>query len=152
MTCVRCMPRQDAPITRRERWGKEGVQLCLLPVHLRQPGRLQMDFAYLSFGTHVCRLGCMGCYARNVRSLAQHHRWYMYDESGFAVVLISGEAPRYKVLSPRPILLSTFIAVHHLLHIDLPRVDARLIASCPPSSLCAHPTSLSHGSEPHYDA
>jgi tetratricopeptide (TPR) repeat protein len=66
----------------------------------------------------------------------------MYDEPSFTVVLISGEAPRYKVLSTSAVLLSAFMAVRHLiLFIDLPRVDARLIASCSPPSLHPHPIS-----------
>jgi tetratricopeptide (TPR) repeat protein len=38
------------------------------------------------------------------------------------------------VLCPRAVLLSTSIAVHHLVHIGLLRVDALPVAPCPPSS------------------
>jgi hypothetical protein len=84
----------------------------------------------------------MRCYARNLDSLASRHRRCMYDDPGVAhaVVLISpSEAPRTKFCPLQgAVLLSTSTAVLRLVHIDLPRVDARHFASFPPLSLRAH--------------
>jgi tetratricopeptide (TPR) repeat protein len=88
----------------------------------------------------------MECYARHLRLLVQNHRQYMYDEPGFtrAIVLILGEAPSRirRFCPPRAVLLSTSVAVRHLVHIDLLCVDTRLVASCPPSSPRAHLISI----------
>jgi hypothetical protein len=50
---------------------------------------------------------------------------------------IIGRGAEYKVLRLPAVLLSTSMAVRQLVHINLPRVDARLVASFPPLSLHA---------------
>jgi hypothetical protein len=64
--------------------------------------RFQKDSSLTSLLEPMFADRCMGCYARNLCSLAQHHRRYMYDKPGFThtVVLISGQAPRTRFCPP----------------------------------------------------
>jgi tetratricopeptide (TPR) repeat protein len=78
-------------------------------------------------------------FARTSSSAIYVRRARLYAYSGLDL----GRSAEEKILSPRAFLLSTSIAVRHLVHINLARVDARFIASCPPSSLRAHLISIS---------
>jgi hypothetical protein len=96
------------------------------------------DFLYVLFGADADR--CIGCYTRTFRSLAHHHRRFVYHER---------ESDEWKVPSLRAVLLSTFLAVHHFVL----RPSACRLAPhhfLPRSSLRAHPIStllLRHGPE-----
>jgi tetratricopeptide (TPR) repeat protein len=85
----------------------------------------------------------MGCYSRTLRSLAQHHRRFVYRELDLAAISDSSAKAMSRRFCPlRAVLLSTFMAVHHVVH--RPSAGRRAPHRFLPRSLLrAHPVFIS---------